>query len=591
MAFSGNAAARRRAARQNNRVSAEHGRSFGEVYEGASHRGTFMSAWPAHLGSADRDWLWARDLSTARARDLFRNDPVAKSAVARKKNAAVGRGWRFTSKPDADALGITPEAARKLGQQITTAWKIYAGSYDFQADAERRLGFGQLIRVAASHLIIDGEFLAKVEYAANDNTKFKTRLRLIDPDRLSNPTGQPETPTLRGGVETNSDGVPQRYWLREAHPYDIGLSPGSFVWTPHNRYSTPLGRPNILHGFDPDRAGQTRGISAFVAALKSFRGFGQFTDATIAAATINSLMVGYMKSSAGPNAVSENFQPEDLKNFSDQRQKHYRDNEVRIGDAIMPVLPLGDELVLQTQSKDVGSFEAFTRAIIRLIAASLGITYEELSMDYSQTNYSSARAAMVHAWAEIVAFMGTLETQLVKPFFVAWLEEAFDRKVVEAPAGAPDFYDAIDAYATGRWLGPGRGYIDPTKEILAAAARIEAGISTLEDECADQGKDFEDVAEQQAYEAQLRKALGLIDEPTADAQAIQDTKNPARTAPPPSDTSDDQNAIPPEDKKPDPAKTSMMGRIRGAASALRQIAAFANSAEHEAALDARPGRR
>lgn len=530
---------------------------FGQVYNSATHGGTFFSAWPTRLQSADRDWFAARYTATGRARDLYRNNPVAKSIVSRKKNAAVGRGWRFTSKPNARALGIDPMTARELGQLIGTEWSLFASSYDFQSDADRMRSFGQNLRLASSHLMIDGEFCAKVEYEADAPTRYKTRLRLFDPDRLSNPQGQMDTDSLRAGVQLKA-GVPVGYWIRERHPVDVVFSSNTMTWTYHPRYSTPLGRPNVLHGFDPERASQTRGISAFVSSLESFRGFDQFTRATIQSAVINSLIVGFMKSSAGPEAVSDSLSAPDLLKFSDQRTDYYKENPVQMGDAVLPVLPLGDELKLQTASKDVGSFDAFVRAIIRLVAASLGVTYEEASMDYSQTNYSSARAALIHAWADTLAFMGTLEAHLVRPFFVAWLEEAFDNGYISPPPGAPDFYDAIDAYASGRWLGPGRGYIDPTKEILAAAARIEAGISTLEDECADQGKDYEEVLDQLAFEKQLRIERGLISEQDALAQAFEDTRNPTRTAP---------------DDKP---------------SALSEIRAFADTPGHETWLDARP---
>ena len=549
-------------ARVRAKAMADSARGFGQAYQGASNSGTFMGAWPAHLQSADRDWLPARYTTTARARDLHRNDPVAQSGVSRKVNAAIGKGWRFTSKPNARALGIDPMVARRLGQQISTEWQLYAYSYNFQSDAERKLNIGQQLRVVGSHLMVDGEFLAKVGYAANENTRYKTRLQLIDPDRLSTPMGRPETATLRGGVETNESGVPFQYWLREQHQADVGFSSKSATWKAHPRYSTPLGRPNILHGFDPTRAGQTRGISRFAASLKKFRGFGRYEDATIESAVINSLIVGYMHSSAGPEAVSESFSIDDLSKFEGDREDFYGKNPVSLGDAILPVLPLGDELKLQTASKDVGSFEGFVRAIIRLIAASLGVTYEELSMDYSQTNYSSARAAMIHAWADTLAFMGTIEAHLMRPFFVAWLEEAFDSGYIEVPEGAPDFYDAIDAYAAGRFLGPGRGYIDPTKEILAAAARIEAGISTLEDECADQGKDYEEVMDQQAFEKEMRAERGMPNE--TDAQSA------AAISPAPS------GGVAPEDARPEKP------------SALAQIRRFAGSAEHDAFLDARP---
>lgn len=559
-----NRAARNRAAAaiSRSRARAEVDADSDQVYEAAKHRGQLFRRWPVRLQSADRDYLPARHDLVGRARDQFRNEPIAASAVARKKNAAIGKGWRFSSKPDARALGISPEQARELGNLINTEWRIYANSYNFLSDAERRQAYGQQLRVAASHLMMDGEFLAQVDYADDDDiARYKTCLRLIDPDRLSTPLGMMDGDTIRAGVEVNARNVPVAYHIRERHPVDIGIST-TMRWVRHPRYSTALGRPNILHGFDADRAGQTRGITRFAAALKAFRGFAKFTDATIKAAAINALILGFVQSSAGPDAVSESFTFDNLREFEADREAFYDKNPVEMDDVRMPVFPLGDEPKLATASKDVTSFEPFVRAIIRLIAASLGVTYEELSMDYSQTNYSSARAAMIHAWNDTVAFMGTIEAQLVRPFFVAWLEEAFDEGYIVPPAGAPDFYDAVDAYAAGRWLGPGRGYIDPTKEILAAAARIEAGISTLEDECAEQGKDYEEVMDQQAIERDMRKARGMENQADAQAKAAQApvgaTSGPA-----------------PEDERP-------------TQSALASIAGFANSADHEAFLDRRP---
>jgi len=548
----------------------------GIAYEGARRSGTFMRRWPVSLQSIDREYFPARHNLVGRARDQFRNDPIASAGVARKKNAAVGRGWRFSSKPNARALGIDPASARELGQLINTEWKLYANSYAFLSDAERKLHVGQQLRVATSHLMQDGEFLAQVVYADDDPmARYKTCLKLLDPDRLGNPLGRMNGDNLRAGVEFNDNDVPIAYHIRERHPRDVGFSAKSLTYQRHPRYSTPLGRPNILHGFDPDRAGQTRGITRFASTLKSFRGFSKFTDATIQAATINALILGYIKSNSGFRAVGEAFggSVDDLIKFDKERYGHYEDNAIEMGDAVLPTLAFDDEIQLATASKDVTQFEPFTRAIIRLIAAALGVTYEELSMDYSQTNYSSARAAMIHAWSDTLALMGTLESHLVKPFFVAWLEEAFDSGRITPPEGAPDFYDAIDAYADGRWLGPGRGYIDPVKEIAAAAARIEAGISTLEDECAEQGKDYEEVLEQKAHERQLKADLGLPDEEPGN----NDPNAPA----------EDTGATDPADRRPGD-KTASAPKRGIAGSALAWIKRVAMSAEHEASLDARP---
>lgn len=525
-------------------------------YEGARRTGAFQSNWRPGLRSADADWLYDRDDVIARSRDVARNEGVGASAGMRVVNSAVGFRWDLTPKPNWRALGISYEAARELGADIAAQWEQYAYGIHFCPDAERKKTFGQLLRMSAAHIFHDGEALGLIEWAADEPTRFKTRLRMVDPDRLSNPNGRPDSPTLRGGVEKNAAGVPLRYWIREGHPADLA-GVASMVWTPWERYSTNLGRPQVLHAFDELRAGQTRGVTRFVTVLKLFRSFAKYTDKTIEAAALNALFLGFIKSNAGPSAVKEGFDADEVAAFGAQRDEFYDDNPVEVDGVRFPVLGLDDEVQMQTTARDTSGFDGFARAILRLIAAALGVTYEELSMDFSTTNYSSARAALLVAWKETLALRGLLEQQIAWPFFAAWLEEAFDIGVLQIPAGAPDFYDAIDAYVEGRWRGPGRGHIDPTKEIVAAAARIEAGISTLEDECAEyDGSDWEEKLEQQARENAKRRDLGLPEVRTAGSEPAED----------------------PEDERQRDARPS----------ALSRAAAAADSAAHEAFLDARP---
>lgn len=545
-----------RAEVQRARVQASGG--YANPYDAASQDGQWFGGWRPTLQSADREWLPNRDPATARVRDQIRNDPIGSAAVARRKNSSIGGGWRLSSKPNWRRLGITPKAARELGAIIESEWKMYAYGHAFEIDAQRRLSFGGLLRLAASHDMMDGEGFGLAEWAADEPTRYKTRLKIVDPDRVSNPSSRVNDRFLRNGIEHNNAMVPVRYWIREGHPSDFGAT--AMSWRPFERF-TAWGRPQVMHWLEPDRAEQSRGVSRFVSSLKAFRALSRFTDATLQSAAINALIIGFIKSSAGPEAVSENFKFEDLSQFERDRESWYTDNPVKLGEAVMPVMPLGDEPSLATDSRDVTGFDEFTRAIIRLIASSLGVTYEELSMDYSQTNYSSARAALIHAQAETEGMQARLQSMLVKPFFVAWLEEAFDRGFIEAPAGAPDFYDAIDAYAEAKWIGPRRGYIDPTKEIIAAAARIEAGVSTLEDECADQGKDYVEVLEQQAYEQQLRDELKLRDPNAVPGEPSRDTPD---------------GQVAPEDARP------------GQGKAMAALAAIADSPGHHAFLDARP---
>jgi lambda family phage portal protein len=550
----------------------------GAPYEAGKRTGPWFNAWHSWLRSADLDWLPYRDQATARARDQIRNDPIAATAVTRKKNTAVGRGWLLSSRPMAKALNITPEQAQALGEQIELEWKQYAYGHDFSMDAKRKLDFGGLGRLIVSHICNDGESPSVIEWAEDENTRYKTRLNIIDPDRLSNPWNRINDQIFRGGIEHSWSGVPIRYWFREQHPNDF-FAVNSYVWTGIERF-TPWGRPQVLHAFEPDRDGQSRGVSRFVSALKSFRALSKFTDATLQNATINALLVGFVQSSAGPEAVSENFSLDDMIKFDGSREGFYDKHPVEMaGGARMPVLPFGDEIKLATATRDIAPFEPFFRAIVRPIAARLGVTYEELTGDLSQVNYSSLRAGWLMALRDTDVLMSMIEAQVIRPFFVAWLEEAFSRGYLKVPAGAPDFMDAPDAYAAARWIGPGQGHLDMVKEILGNAAAEEAQFKTLEDIAAEEGKDWRDNLTQLAREAKFKASLGLATTDASVAQAIEDTKNPARQAP---DPSNDQGQ--PAPGAPAKAPNATSRRSRGF---LGRLSALVSGSAHDRELDDR----
>ena len=82
-------------------------------------------------------------------------------------------------------------------------------------------------------------------------------------------------------------------------------------------------------------------------------------------------------------------------------------------------------------------------------------------------------------------------------------EEAVNKGLVDAP----DFYENRYAYTRCKWIGPGRGWVDPVKEAQACQIRMNIGLSTLENECASQGLDWEEVLEQRAREKERMKKL------------------------------------------------------------------------------------
>ena len=80
---------------------------------------------------------------------------------------------------------------------------------------------------------------------------------------------------------------------------------------------------------------------------------------------------------------------------------------------------------------------------------------------------------------------------------MAWLEEMVDRRIIRLPSQAPDFHSHWVAFSRAKWIGSGRGFVDPVKEVQAAAMKVALGLSTLEDEAAElTGSDFAENVDQ-----------------------------------------------------------------------------------------------
>ncbi|MGL4859285.1 MAG: phage portal protein, partial [Enterobacteriaceae bacterium] len=65
-------------------------------------------------------------------------------------------------------------------------------------------------------------------------------------------------------------------------------------------------------------------------------------------------------------------------------------------------------------------------------------------------------------------------------------------------------------YTRANWMGPGRGWVDPVAEKKGSILGMEAGLSTLEQECAENaGEDWEEQLDQRARELRAMKEREL----------------------------------------------------------------------------------
>nr|VFK67865.1 MAG: Phage portal protein, lambda family [Candidatus Kentron sp. UNK]VFK69960.1 MAG: Phage portal protein, lambda family [Candidatus Kentron sp. UNK] len=87
-------------------------------------------------------------------------------------------------------------------------------------DASRRLPFSAMLGLAMRSFLMGGEILATAEWLSNRGNYYATAIQIINPARLCNPDGKPDTDRLRAGVELDRYGAPRAYHIRQALPGD-----------------------------------------------------------------------------------------------------------------------------------------------------------------------------------------------------------------------------------------------------------------------------------------------------------------------------------------------------------------------------------
>lgn len=479
-----------------------------------------LSSWFPHLGSADTDYLHDRDMIVSRTRDLVRNSGWASGALSRHLDNVIGSGFRLSSKPDYKALGLDIEWAKDFAAEVEGRWRLFSEDPDNWIDAARQDNFNGLLGLAYRHKLTDGEATAAVLWLNNKPFgRYATTIKLIDPDRLSNPNNLYDTEYLKGGVELDVHGAPKAYHIRNGHPSDWHLNTKSYSWTRIPR-ETRWGRKRFIHAYDKERAGQTRGIGILTPVIERLKMIDKYDRVELQAALVNAIFAAFIESPFDHEMLDEAVGADHLNKYQQARSEFHDKRQVRLDGVRIPTLFPGESFNFQAASRPAAQFGEFEKACLRNIAAGTGLSYEQISQDWSETNYSSARGALLEVWKTLNRNRISFADKFATPVFILFMEEAINRGDIKLPKNAPDFYSAKAAYCKLKWIGQGRGWVDPVKESQAAQIRMDIGISTLEDECADQGKDWQEVLTQRKLEEDYKRELGLNRPGWADKMAM-----------------------------------------------------------------------
>jgi lambda family phage portal protein len=465
-------------------------------YEAASpgHR---TAGWSRTASAADLVIRAAIIETRMHARDLIRNNGWAKRAHQVVANNTVGCGIR------AKAQGVSGASL----QGVMGLWREWAETTE--CDANGLLTFYGLQKLAMKAIVSDGEVLfRKRNRKRRDNLSIPVQIEVLEADHLdiaryvqTSDSGGP----IINGIEFDSLMRRRAYWLFKHHP-GSGLN---------FQASERIPADEVIHIFLPDRPQQNRGISWMAASILNMKDFDAFEDAELMRQKIAACFAAFVTDLEGVGtpigAIEDRSKPliETLE------------------PGIVENLPVGKQVTFSNPPNVVN--ETFATRALRRLAAGLGITYEDLTGDYSQVNFSSARMSRISHWANVSTWQ---EDMLIPMFCRPVWKWAMQRAEEDGtlPAGLMPGVS---------WTCPPMPMIEPDKEGLALQRLVRTGAMTHDEMVRERGYDPDTHWDEYAEGLKKLDARGikLDSDPRFLTQAGQDQPpEPSQTESKPGDT-------------------------------------------------------
>jgi lambda family phage portal protein len=490
------------------RIRARSFNALSGSFTGASRTRRALKEWRTQSADADADILYDLPLLRERSRDLIRNAPIAVGAIGTSLANVVGTGLKLQSRIDTEFLGLSDEDADAWEDHTEREWRLWSESQE--CDISRILNFHGLQTLAFRQTLENGDVFALLPRIVRSGSPYLLKIQLVEADRVCNEDWGSDSKTLVAGVEKDPNtGAPIAYHVMNQHPgLTRFLKKGGGTWTVVPAFGEKTGLRNVLHLYEMTRPGQTRGVPFLAPVMETLKQLDRYTEAELMAAVVSGLFTVFLQSESG--ALDFDV----TSGMGVETQATATDDDLKLGNGAIVGLKKNETISTANPGRPNAAFDPFVKSILEQIGAALGIPFEVLIRHF-QSSYSASRAALLEAWRFFRSRRVWLVSTFCQPIYEIWLYEA----VASGRIAAPGFFaDPLvrKAYCGSLWVGDSQGYVDPQKDVDAAAARMEAKLSTLDEETAlITGGDFEANVRQMAKEKRMLDKAGLTPTPPA----------------------------------------------------------------------------
>lgn len=493
--------------------------SSGQRLYAAARNDRLTSGWSAPTSSADAESVSSLRTLRNRSRQLVRDNPHAKRARDIVVNNVVGQGIGL----QANVTNRRGRLLEEINDPIESAWREWCRAENCHIGGS--LHFSDLERLLLGEVFEAGDVFVRIHRSGLGAVPLS--LEVIEAERMAEEWEAPNHNgnLVRQGVEVDTYGRPIAYWMHQYHPGDPRrqMVQDSLIRVPAE---------DIIHLRKIERWPQVRGVPWMHAGMTRLNQLGEFQEAALVAARVGAEKV----------MVLEETEQGGLAETLGDGENNDGTLTWNSSKGQIDILPAGTKIADWNPTYPNENFDPFVRAVMLDLAAAWNVSVESLSRDYSRSNYSSSRLALIDdrdGWR-------TLQQWYIRVFrerlHRVWLEAAVLSRAIPAISVAAYVLDRA-GYESARWKPRGWSWVDPTKEVNAYKDAVRCGFTTVSNVIAmtGGGVDLEDVMNERARELEMMGDLGL--EFDTDPGAVQGAAAPAA----------DPSQQDPQPAQPDPA--------------------------------------
>jgi lambda family phage portal protein len=439
-----------------------------------------------------------------RARDLVANNAWACNAEESFVANFVGTGI-------VPRLNLPGEPEKK--EEIQRVWKWWTD----EADASGALDFYGLQQLAARGYSTGGEVLVRRrDRQRSDGLVVPLQLQILEPDHLDSGDA-PERwngNRVEMGIEYDRMGRRVAYHLSREHPGDQSVmsAAGGFG-------TVRVPADQICHVFNVTRPGQRRGVSRLASMIVRLHMLDSYEDATMERNRQSANFLAFIKKMTGGA---------DFGAKSDTTKDDFGNATMEMQPGIIAELGLDEDITWSQPPGAEASFESWCKHELRACAAGVGMTYEQLTGDYSGGNYSRTRAALLEFRRRCEMLQHHIMVfQLCRPVW-AWFMDAAALNGVFKTVSLAEYRARRREFLDVQWIPPHWQWLDPVKDANGEVILVDNNLKAPSQTMAELGFDAEEVYDLIAEDQERRKRKGIADKskaPAAAAAAPEDDKD------------------------------------------------------------------